>query len=381
MDFTFTKEQSAIVDSVRAFREEELMPMEQEFLQNGTLAPKVRTALEQKARARGLWALEVPTQYGGRGFDETTMCLISEEIYKHPAMFKFGGSPEPCLYTGTERQRADYLLPVIAGERASCYAFTEPGAGSDFAGITTRAERVAGGFLINGEKSLIAYLDRADFIIVFASTDPARGAKGVSCFLVDRDHPGVTVSPPRRSMGDSWETNEIRFADCLVPECNMLGELHGAWRMANELLTHGRLRIAAYLLGIAQRCLELATAYAQQRSTWGKPLAARQAIQWMIADSHVELEAARLLVYRAAWVKDQGTQSRVQDFVAKLYASEMAQRVTDRCLQIFGGAGYLLSSPVQSFYRQVRVWRIGHGSSEISRWIIARDLLGDAARS
>jgi len=379
MDFSLTAEQVAIVEEVRRFREDELMPLEASFLQTGYLAPEVRTELELKGRVRGLWALDVPAERGGRGFGELMMCLVSEEIYKHPAMFNFGGSPQPCLYHGTAAQQAEFLEPVIAGRRRSCYAFTEPGAGSDFAAIQTRAERVDGGWRITGTKSLVAYMDRADFIILFATTNPELGAKGVTCFLVDVGTPGLTVSEAHRSMGDEWLTNDIRFDGCFVPDKRRLGELGAAWRMANELLSHGRLRIAAYQLGIAQRCIELAVAYAKQRVTWGKPIAARQAIQWMLTDAHVELEAARLLVHKAAWLKDRGQASRVLDFTAKLYATEMAQRVTDSCLQVFGGAGYQLSSPIQSFYRQVRVWRIGHGSSEISRLVIARDILGEEA--
>lgn len=379
MDFTYTPEQVEIVEQVREFREDALMPLEPTFLQEGYLAPELRTQLEEQARARGLWALDVPKDRGGRGFDETTMCLVSEEIYKHPAMFNFGGSPQPCLYHCTPEQTAEFFEPVIQGKRRSCYAFTEPGAGSDFAAITTRAERCDCGWRISGEKSLVGYMDRADFVILFATTDSQLGAKGVSCFLVDIPTAGMTVSPPRRSMGDEWLTNDISFKDCVIPDSRRLGPVGGAWRMANELLSHGRLRIAAYQIGIAQRCIDLAVAYARERMTWGKPIAARQSIQWMLTDSHVELEAARLLVYKAAWLKDQGKASRVLDFTAKLYATEMAQRVTDCCLQVFGGAGYQLTSPVQSFYRQVRVWRIGHGSSEISRMVIARELLGEQA--
>lgn len=375
-----TPEQKHLLEEVRHFREEELLPNEPRFLAEGRMDPALRTELELKARARGLWALEVPRVLGGRELDETTMCLISEELYKDPSMFKFGGSPEPCLYDGTEAQKVCYLRPVIAGAKRSCYAFTEPGTGSDFAAIETRADPRGDGWVINGEKSLIAYVDRADFIILFATTSPGRGANGVTCFLVDIDTPGIEVHPAEEAMGDAWETNRISFRNCVLPDEARLGEVGAAWRMANELLTHGRLRIAAYQLGIARRCLDLAIDYARQRSTWGKPLASRQSIQWMIADSHVELQAARLLVYRAAAIRDAGVFDRTGDLAAKLYATEMAQRVTDRCLQIFGGKAYLRSSPIQSFYRQVRVWRIGHGSSEISRWMIARDLLGEAAR-
>jgi acyl-CoA dehydrogenase len=379
MDFSIRADQRKVVDEVVAFRNEVLAPMEQDFLLAGNLPPEERTALEYEAKGRGLWSLDVDIALGGRGLDELTMCLISEELYQHPAMFNFGGSPEPCLYLGTDEQKLKYLFPVIAGSKRSAYAFTEPSGGSDFAGIVTRASRIAGGWRIDGEKSLIAYLDRADFVIVFATIDPALGAQGVTCFLVDRDTSGMEMVPSHDNMGDGWPTWTIKFDDCRVGDHAVLGEPGGAWDIANELLGHGRLRIAAYQLGIAQRSLDIAVDYARERHTWGQPLASRQSIQWMLGDSSIELDAARLLVHRAAWMVDQGQRSRSADLAAKLYATEMAQRVTDRALQILGGVGYQRDSPVQSFYRQVRAWRIGHGSSEISRMIVARDLLGDEA--
>ena len=177
-------------------------------------------------------------------------------------------------------------------------------------------------------------------------------------------------------MGDGWEPYELVFENCVVPDAQRLGEVGGGWALASEQLTHGRVKIAAFQLGIAQRCIEIATEWAKQRVTWGKPIATRQAIQWMLADSAVELDAARLLVYRAAWMADAGEHIQNEAFMAKLYATEMAQRVSDRCLQILGGLGYTREVPIQSFYRQVRVWRIGHGTSEILRWMIARNMLG-----
>ena len=172
---------------------------------------------------------------------------------------------------------------------------------------------------------------------------------------------------------------ELSFSDCRVPDANRVGEVNGAWEIANYQLSHGRLRIAAYQLGIAQRSLDLAIDWAKKRETWGKPIGARQAIQWMLVDSYVELEAARLLVYRAALKTDAGKATRNEAFIAKLYATEMSQRVTDRALQVFGGLGYTLEVPVQSFYRQARLWRIGHGTTEVHRMMIARELLGATA--
>ena len=375
MDFQIPEELAMMVESVRHFREKEMMPLERQFLLEGRLPEETLLALEQRGRELGFWALDVPSDDGGEGLSELTMCLIAEELYKHPMMFEFGGSPEPSLYLCNDEQKKRYYHPVIAGERRSAYAFTEPDAGSDFAGIHTTAVRDGSDWVINGRKTFISHVERADFLILFATTDPKLGGRGITCYLVDKGTPGFELSRPIQTMGDGWEPYELSFEDCRVPGSNLLGEVNGGWKIADHQLTHGRTRIAAYQLGIAQRCIDLAVDWAKQRSTWGKSIASRQSIQWMLADSQVELEAARMLVYRAAWLADQGSSSRTEAFIAKLYAAEMSGRVTDRCLQIFGGLGYTKEIPIQSFYRQARLWRIGHGTSEIHRWMIARDML------
>lgn len=380
MEFSVPPELATFVDSVRQFREKELMPLEHDFLLRGKLEPELRTALEHKARQLGFWALDVPEQYGGQGMGMLATCLVAEELFKHPAMFEFGGSPEPVLYEGNEDQKRRFLSPIINDGKRCCYAFTEPSGGSDLAAIRTTAVRDGDQWVINGTKTFISGAERADFVILFASTDRSLGAKGITCFLVDIGTPGFELSRPIPTMGDDWEPYELTFDNCVVPDANRLGEVNHAWTLAGEQLTHGRLKIAAYQLGIAQRCLDLAVDWAKNRTTWGKPIAARQGVQWMLADSLVELEAARLLVYRAACTADAGRPVDTEAFIAKLYATEMAQRVTDRCLQVLGGLGYSKELPVQSFYRQVRVWRIGHGTSEVHRWMIARNLLGPAAR-
>lgn len=380
MDFSVSEETRMLLDSVRQFRERELMPVEHEFLMNGRLDLETRFAIEEKGRAQGFWALDVPEEEGGLGLGQLTMCMIHEEIYQHPAMFEFGGSPEPVLYLCDEEQRERFFHPVIRGERRSCYAFTEPDTGSDFARIRTTATRQGDTYVINGTKTFISHADRADFVILFATTDPSKGARGVACFLVDMDTPGFSLSRPIPTMGDDWEPHELSFEDCVIPASNRIGGDDDGFRIADHQLTHGRLKIAAFQLGIARRCIDIAVEWAKQRVTWGKPIAARQGVQFMLADCEVELEAARLLVYRAAWMADAGEPIRNEAFIAKLYATEMAQRVSDRCLQILGGLGYSREVPIQSFYRQVRVWRIGHGTSEIHRWMIARNMLGPAAK-
>jgi len=380
MDFQISDELNMIVDVVREFRERELMPLEHHFLLQGRFTVEERNELDEKAKAAQLWALDVPEELGGQGMGELAMCLILEELFKHPAMYIFGGSPEPVLYHCAGEQRERYLMPVIRGERRSCYAFTEPDAGSDMAGMRTVATRDGDDWMLNGTKTFISKVDRADFVIVFAVTDPESSRDGVSVFLVDIGTPGFDVSRQIPTMGDDWDPVELTFSDCRVPAANMVGAPGDGWKLAGQQLLHGRLKIAAYQLGIAQRCIDIAVDWSQNRFTWGKPIAARQAVQFMLADSKVELEAARLLVYRAAWKADQGQEHAQDDYIAKLYATEMSSRVTDRALQILGGIGYATETPVQSFYRQARLWRIGHGTSEIMRWMIARDMLGKAAR-
>ena len=379
MDFTVPDELEQLVASVKRFRETELMPLEHHFLQQGRFTVAERRAIDDKAKAAGLWALEAPADLGGQGLGQLGMCLVLEELFKHPAMYTSGGNPEPVLYACNDEQRERYLVPVINDERRSCYAFTEPDAGSDMSGMRLTAVPDGDSWVLNGTKTFISKVDFADFVIVFAVTDANARGRSMSVFLVDMDTPGFSISRDIKTMGDDWDPCELSFVDCVVPDANRVGEVGDGWKLAGEQLNHGRLKIAAYQLGIAERCIEIAVDWAKQRVTWGQPIASRQAIQWMLADSRVELEAARLLVYRAAWKSDQGLEHSQDDFMAKLYATEMAQRVSDRCLQILGGLGYTKESPVQSFYRQVRLWRIGHGTAEIHRWMIARDMLGPEA--
>ncbi len=380
MDFSIPPELVEFVDSVRRFREKELTPLEPAFLREGRLDPALRIELEQRARKLGFWALDVPEEHGGQGIGLLATCLVAEELYKHPAMFRFGGAPDPALYHGTPEQQREYIGAVVRDGKHTCHAFTEPDTGSDLSRIRTTATRDGQDWLINGTKTFISEADIADFVILFATVDPAAGSRGVTCFVVHKDTPGFTLSRPIPTMGDDWEPYELSFDNCRVPDSQRIGEVGGGWKIAGAQLTHGRAEIAARALGIAQRCLDIAVDWAKNRVTWGKPLAARQSIQWMIADSEVELQAARLMVYKVAWMADQGLPIQTEAFTAKLYATEMAQRVTDRALQILGGLGYSKELPIQSFYRQARLWRIGHGTTEINRWMIARSLLGPAAK-
>ncbi len=379
MNFELPADHRELVDAAREFREERLDPLEADFLRDGNVPWPLRPQLQAEARERGLWAIDVPAEHGGLGLGQLAVCAVHEELNKHPMMFETGGAPEPVLYHCSPDQWERYFASVVSGERRSAYAFTEPGTGSDLGGVETTAVRDGEEWVINGRKLFIGLAERVEFLILFASTDPSRGARGISVFLVDSGTPGYEVARTIPTMGDAWEPCELLFEDCRIPGDSLLGPENGGFSIAGEQLSHGRLKIASYQLGIARRCIDLAVAWARERRTWGVPIASRQAIQFMLADSAVELDAAQLLVYRTAWRADQGQDVSVDAFKSKLFATEMAQRVTDRCLQAFGGRGYAKDSPVQSFFRQVRLWRIGHGTAEIHRWMIARDLLGPAA--
>jgi acyl-CoA dehydrogenase len=379
MDFDLPPEVVSLVDAARAFRLERLAPLEEEFLREGNVPWPLRPQLQAEARDRGLWALDVPKEHGGLGHGQLAVCAVHEELNQHPMMFETGGAPEPVLYHCAEHQWDRYFDAVVRGERRSAYAFTEPGTGSDLGAITTTAVRDGDEWVINGGKLFIGLAERVEFLILFAKTSPEKGAHGVTVFLVDSGTPGYEVVRTIPTMGDAWEPCELAFTDCRVSDLQRLGAVDRGFATADHQLSHGRLKIASYQLGIAQRCLDLAVAWAGERTTWGRPIGSRQGIQFMLADSVVELDVARLLVYKTAWAADQGRDVRTEAFKAKLYATEMAMRVTDRCLQVFGGRGYAKDNPIQSFFRQVRLWRIGHGTAEIHRWMIARDLLGAAA--
>lgn len=377
MDFELPSEVQSLVAIAREFREERLAPLEEEFLREGNVEWPLRPKLQAEARERGLWAIDVPAEHGGSGLGQLAVCAVHEELNRHPMMFEVGGNLEPVLLNCSPGEQWDrYVKGVIDGERRSAYAFTEPGTGSDLGAIETVAVRDGDDYVINGRKMFIGLAERVEFLILFASTDPSKGVRGVTAFLIDSGTPGYNIARLIDTMGDAWVPTEIEFDDCRVPASQRLGPEGQAFALADEQLSHGRLKIASYQLGIAQRCLDDAVAWARERTTWGEPIGSRQGLSFPLADCAVELDVARLLVYKTAWRADRGEDVRVDAFKSKLYCTEMAQRVTDRCLQVFGGRGYMKENAIQSYFRQVRLWRIGHGTAEIHRWMIARDLLG-----
>jgi acyl-CoA dehydrogenase len=357
MDFTLSAEEKEVRDWVRTFVRRELIPLEQDVLRRERagqpgLAREELRALQHKAKEAGFWGVLTPTEYGGMGLSAVMAALLEAELGKTFVPFRFGGYADNILYHGNDEQKQRYLLPTIAGERISCFAITEPGAGSDAKAIRTSARKEGGEWVINGEKTFITGGNEADFVMVFAVTDKDKGANGgVTCFLVDRDM--GWKSEPIDTMGE-WGPAALVFDEVRVPEENVLGEVGQGFNLAMQWIGQGRYLLPARAIGSCERLVEMAIEQAKTRVTFGAPLADRQAIQWMIADSAVEIEALRWLV---------------------LHGGVKANEIVDRVLQIHGGMGYTRELPVERWYRELRLLRIYEGTDEIQRRTIARNLI------
>lgn len=378
MDFSLTAEERQIRDTVRSFVEKEVMPLEPEVLRNERegrpgLEPDVLRELRAKARKSGFWGINTPEEYGGAALGPIMSAIIAMEIGRTFVPFSFGGSADNILYAGTDEQKQRYLIPTIEGERRSCFAITEPGAGSDARNIRARATRDGNEWIINGEKTFITGGNEADFVMVFVQAEE----HGVTCFLVDRDM-GWT-SEPIPTMGQ-WGPASLVFQDVRVPEENILGELGKGFELAMQWIGQGRYMIPARAIGSAERMLQMAVDYAKIRKSMGRTISEYQAIQWMIADSQVEIEAAKWLTLYAAWRVSQGMDARHASSIAKLNGAVMANQVVDRVLQIHGGMGYTKELPVERWYRELRLLRIFEGTDEIQRRTIARNLIKGHAK-
>ncbi|GAA1718657.1 acyl-CoA dehydrogenase family protein [Nonomuraea bangladeshensis] len=378
MDFSLTPEERQIRDTVRSFIEREVMPLEPEVLRNereGRPAIDRDTLVELRAKARksGFWGINTPEEYGGAALGPVMSAIIAMELGRTFVPFTFGGTADNILYAGTEEQKRRYLIPTIEGERRSCFAITEPGAGSDARNIRTKAVRDGSEWIINGEKTFITNGSEADFVMVFAVAEE----HGVTCFLVDREM-GWT-SEPIPTMGE-WGPASLVFQDVRVPEENILGELGKGFELAMQWIGQGRYMIPARAIGSAERMLQMAVDYAKIRKSMGQAIAEYQAIQWMIADSQVEIEAAKWLTLYAAWRVQEGMDARHASSIAKLNGAVMANQVVDRVLQIHGGMGYTKELPIERWYRELRLLRIFEGTDEIQRRTIARNLIKGHAR-
>ena len=379
MDFELPEETRMLKDTVRRFVDAELMPLEislPDRPNSHELPDDVRLPLEQKIRDLGLWAMDAPEDVGGAGLGLLDHCIVMEEAYRCTAGRGLWSSLFfPVLYNlGTAEQKEKYLVPALRGEFHGSAAFSEPNAAGDLAGIQTSAEKVEGGWLINGTKCWISYANTARYILVLTRMKGTARHEGMTWFIVDTDTPGFQLGREQK-MIHGQPTYELFFNDCLVPESQLLGEPGQGWGAGESALYRGRVMISARAIGIAQRCYEMMVEYAKVRHTFGKPLSSRQAIQWMIADSAMDLHASRLMVYEAAWRAQCGEEVRTKMAMIKAFTSEMAGRVVDRAVQVHGAAGLSDETILERCYRDVRPMRIYEGSSEAMRSVIARNEL------
>jgi alkylation response protein AidB-like acyl-CoA dehydrogenase len=380
MDFSLNDHQKLIRDTVRQFMEAEVRP----FVKEWEKAEKFPAEAIKKLGEMGCCGMLVPEEWGGPGLDTVSYALMLEEVARvHTAMSTALGVTNsavqvPLMMFGTDAQKKKYLRQMATGEMIGAFCLTEPAAGSDAAGIQARTTRHGDVYKLNGTKTWVTNGNVAGVLIVFAKTNPEAGGKGISAFLVEPGFSGFRVGRHEDKMGQrSSPSVEILLNDCVVPVENRLGEEGQGLKIALSALDGGRIGIGAQAVGLAQGALEEAVKYAKQRKAFGKSISEFQAIQWMIADMQTEIEAARGLVYYAAWLKDaHPSKTGASSSKAKLYASEMVNRVVDKAVQVHGSAGYSRETDVERMYRDARVITIYEGTSEVQRMIIARDLLG-----
>jgi acyl-CoA dehydrogenase len=380
MDFTIDSEIRMLRDTVRRFIDTKLIPLEQQVDETGRLDKATQRALTDEARQLGLFAMNMPESAGGGGLDTVQMSIVEEEFGRtmDALIRRTFGQVYPMLMACKGDQIDRYMKPTVSGDKICAMAITEPGAGSDAASITTTAVRRGNRWIINGSKHFISDGDIADYIIVMAVTDPEKRARGgITLFLVDRDTPGFSVNRVQPMMGHrGYGHAELSFEECSIPEENVLGEVGGGFRLIMNTVAGIRLcHIGARSVGLATRILSMCVDYANERRQFGSKIGEFQMVQKMIADSATEIFAARNMVLNAAWELDQGHENRAKISMVKLFASEMAGRVADRGVQIFGGMGFCKEMPLERFYRDTRVLRIFDGTSEIHRMLIARELL------
>ena len=389
MNFGLTAEQEMVVKTVRGFVEKELYPLEPEVERTGHVPKELGRDIQRKVKALGFYAPNIPEKYGGGGLDNVTMALLERELGRTSwALHVWWGRPSNILCACNEEQKPRYLAPTVSGEKIDALAISEPDAGSDVRSMKCSARKVGADWVINGTKHFISHADVADFVILFAATgedspSPLAGEgrgggskKRITCFLVDRGTPGFEVRPGYQSVSVRGYNNSIlTFDDCRVPASQVLGEEGQGFEMANTWLRSTRISVAATSVGKARRAFDLALNHAARRRQFGSPIGKFQGVSFQLADMVTEIDAAEYLTLAAAWRLDQGLHADREIAQAKLYASEMAARVTDRAIQIFGGMGLMTELPLERMWRDVRVDRIWDGTSEIQRHIIARDLL------
>ncbi len=384
MDLELSDEQKLIVDTVRKFVRNEIVPLEADLDPDGSeLDAPDHERLVAQVKQMGFYGLDIPVEYGGPDVDIVTRTLMAIEMAQHraglytPCYGVFGGAGLAQLFEANEDQKQRYLFPTLRGEKHGFFGLTEPSGGSDPArAIQTSAVKDGDDWVINGGKIFISGADKADYGIVFARTDASAGRAGITCFLVDADAPGFHVRRVVHTLRSTSYATELQFDNLRVSAANVLGEVNKGFGIANDRLSRQRIPYAAGCIGVAVKAQEMAIAYANQRETFGDILASRQAIQWMIVDNEIDIRTSRWLTLAAAHKANRGESYRTEAAMAKLVASEAGGRVVDRAMQIHGGYGMTKDLPLERWYREIRIRRVGEGPSEVQRLIMARDLLG-----
>ncbi|MFQ6012946.1 MAG: acyl-CoA dehydrogenase [Thermoplasmata archaeon] len=381
MRLEFTEEHDLIRQTVRAFCEEKVTPVARE-LDAASRFPQETISGMAKL---GLLGLVVPPEYGGNRVDTLSFAIAIEEIARVDGAHALivaahnGLCTSHLVMAGSEEQKARYLPPLAAGEYLGAWALTEPMSGSDASRMRTTAVKDGDEWVLNGGKSLCTNAAHAGVLVVMAVTDPDRGARGVSAFAVDRGTPGLSVGRDEDKLGvRASSTTPVDLEDCRVPENHLVGTLHGGYPDVLRVLDGGRIGIGAMAVGLAQGALDASLRYAGEREAFGQPIFDFQAVQFTLADMATQLEAARLLVYRAAHRKEAGLPYKKEAAMGKLYASEAAMRIATKAVQIHGGYGYLKDFPVERMFRDAKLTEIGEGTSEIQRLVIAREILRSA---
>ena len=378
MDFRPSEEQVLLRRSVREFAETEIRPHVREWDQEQHFPAELRT----KLAALGLLGIQFAEKYGGAGMSAIDYCICIEELARVDPAVALSVAAHNGLCSahifmfGTEAQKQRFLVPLARGEKIGAWGLTESTSGSDAAGMRTTAARAGNCWVLNGSKTFTTHGRVGNVMVVMAVTDRGAGTKGISAFIVEHGTPGMSPGKKEDKLGmRASDTSEVLFENCRIPADQLLGDEGHGFVNTMQVLDAGRIGIAALAVGLAQGAFEAALSYARERRAFGKPIARFQAIQWKLADAATKIEAARLLTYQAAYLKERGRRTTLESSMAKLYASEIAVRVADDCVQIHGGYGFVKDYPAEKYFRDVKLTTIGEGTSEIQRLVIARQLL------
>ncbi len=380
MDFELTEEQRMVKEAAADFSKNSLLPKAQEFDEKEEIPQEIYKELA----GLGYLGMLLPEEYGGSNLDFVSYICAMEEFAKACAALEIALSVhnslvcDAILKFGAEEQKKKYLPALARGEKIGAYSLTEPGSGTDAGALRTTAVLGEDHYLVNGTKTFVTNGGIADIFVVFLSTKPELKSKGISCILVEKGTEGFSIGAKEKKMGiKGSDTRELSFADCKIPKENLLGEENKGFKVALSLLNSGRIGVGAQCVGIAQAAFEESLKYSKERVQFGQPICNFQAIGFKLADMATEIDAARLLVYRAAHLKSKGKKCNIEASMAKLFASEVANRVVNEAVQIHGGYGYMKEYPVERYFRDARVTEIYEGTSEAQRMVISRDLLKD----